>query len=54
MLNNKTIIIRNEATKDTLSEIYKVIRKIAKKLPEEEAIKLFYTKEEEKNLIFIK
>ena len=49
-MSDNVKIIRNEATVDTLKEIYKVIRRIAKRLPEEEAMKLFYTEEELKKL----
>lgn len=50
MTKDNVKIIRNEATVDTLKEIYRVIRNIAKRLPEEEAMKLFYTEEELKSL----
>lgn len=49
-MEEKTIIIRQEATKEVLDEIYRVMRKIAKKLPEERAKKLFYTEKELKEL----
>ena len=49
-MSDNVKIIRNEATVDTLKEIYRVIRNIAKRLPEEEAMKLFYTEEEKKKL----
>lgn len=49
-MEEKTIIIRQEATKEVLDEIYRVIRKVAKKLPPEKAEKLFYTEEELKEL----
>lgn len=53
-MSEKVVIIREEATKETLKEIYKVIRRIAKRLPEKDAKELFYTEEEMKKLIFIK
>lgn len=49
-MEEKTIIIRQEATKEVLDEIYRVMRKIAKKLPPEKAKKYFYTEEELKEM----
>ena len=45
-MEEKIIITRQEATKEVLDEIYRVIRKVATKLPPEKAKKLFYTEEE--------
>lgn len=45
-MNKNVIVKRNEATNEVLDEIYRVIRKIASKFPEEEAKKLFYTEQE--------
>lgn len=44
------LVIRKEATEEVLREIYSVVREIAKTLPKEKAIKLFYTKKEMKEL----
>lgn len=46
----KTIIIRQEPTKEVIDNICRVIRKIATKLPPEKAEALFYTDEELKKL----
>lgn len=45
-MEEKIIITRQEATKEVLDEIYRVIRKVATKLPPEKAKKLFYTEQE--------
>jgi len=50
-MKEKTIIIRQEATKEVLDEIYRVVRKIAAKLPPEKAKEYFYTEEELKIII---
>jgi len=49
-MEEKTIIIRQEATKEVLDEIYRVVRKIAAKLPPEKAKEYFYTEEELKEI----
>lgn len=46
MENKNVIVIRNNATKEVLDEIYRVIRKIASKFPENEIKDLFYTEQE--------
>lgn len=46
----KTIIIRQEPTKEVIDNICRVIRKIATKLPPEKAETLFYTDEELKKM----
>ena len=49
-MENQNKIIRQQATKETLEEIYKVMRKAARELPEDQAKKYFYTEEELKEL----
>ena len=53
-MSEKVVITREEATKDTLEKMQKVLRRIAKRFPDEEANEFFYTEEEMKKLIFIK
>ncbi len=46
-MNNENVIVRrNNATKEVLDEIYRVIRKIASRFPEKEIKDLFYTEKE--------
>lgn len=49
-MEGKTIIIRQEPTKEVIDNICRIIRKIATKLPPEKADKLFYTDEELKEI----